>query len=417
MMRQSSLLEIAHAYLQEGWMCLPIPYREKSPGVSEWQNWRLDTLDKLKQHFNGEPGNIGILLGPPSGNLIDVDLDFPECLPFARIFLPETRQFGRASNPLSHWLFVVEDAPNRTIFTSERTTEGGKKNDVILELRGNRQQTVFPGSTHKESGEEILWVGRQPIHQIGYEELRNRCGRVAAGAVLGRYWPREKGNRHGCALALAGLLLRAGFDVSTAEAFIGAIARIAGNDAELHTNTVKATKVAMDAGKNVTGWRRLSALLNAGTALAKVPEWLGYSAGQLDEEAFRNAPEPEAETEQPWRAPVHWRWLDVTDRKNWNCAPLVWTVENLIAQGNFVLVAAETQTGKTLFGLFMAYSILNGGTLFGLNVSPVERVLYLGLEGSGPTLRRAPGRYRALIPIAATRHVHHPYGAGLQPFR
>jgi hypothetical protein len=183
-------------------------------------------------------------------------------------------------------------------------------------------------------------------------------------------------------LALAGLLLPAKFGVPEAEAFIGAIAKISGNDGEVHTNTVKSTKAAMDAGKKITGWKRLSELLNVGLPIANVPEWLGYTTGQIDEEMLKVASELRAEGESsPWQVPAHWRWLDVADRQNWQCTPLVWTVQDLVAQGNFVIVAAETQTGKTLFGLFLAHSILNPGELFGrLPISPVQRVLYMGLE-------------------------------------
>src|SRR5437867_679889 len=144
MIREKSLFAIANEYLSQGWMCVPLPYREKRPDFAGWEDWRLDTPEKLAQHLNGKQQNIGVLLGPPSNHVIDVDLDFVECLPFARIFLPDTRQFGRRTNPVSHWLYTVNDAPNRTVFTSDRPTEDGKKeHDVVLEIRGNRHQSVF----------------------------------------------------------------------------------------------------------------------------------------------------------------------------------------------------------------------------------------------------------------------------------
>jgi Virulence-associated protein E/Bifunctional DNA primase/polymerase, N-terminal len=290
MRRQTAVLDIALQYLALGWMPIPVPHREKNPGFQGWEDCRLDTPEKLAQHFNGKPQNIGVLLGEPSNHTIDVDLDFVECLPFARIFLPSTRQFGRRTNPVSHWLYTVVDAPNRTLFVSSRITDDGKKADTVLEIRGTRHQTIFPTSIHKDTGEEILWVGQQPLHKIAFAELQHLCGRVAAGAVLARYWPRTKGNRHHCALALAGLLLRADFTVDEAERFIGAIAKIAGNDEEAHTNTVKATKAALDAGKKVTGWKRLYELLNIGKPIENIPTWLGYVA-QSSEAATEDQPE------------------------------------------------------------------------------------------------------------------------------
>jgi len=89
----------------------------------------------------------------------------------------------------------------------------------------------------------------------------------------------------------------------------------------------------------------------------------------------------EGRTESSFVPPTHWKRLDVATLRDWDCAPLRWTVQELIAEGNFVIVAAETQTGKTLLGLFLSHSILHKGKLFGrLEITPVEKILYFGLE-------------------------------------
>jgi hypothetical protein len=89
----------------------------------------------------------------------------------------------------------------------------------------------------------------------------------------------------------------------------------------------------------------------------------------------------EHKPDETFTVPSHWRWLDVARLRDWNCLPLRWNIQDLIAQGNFVIVAAETQTGKTLFGVFLGQSMLHAGRLFGkLEINPVEKVLYLGLE-------------------------------------
>jgi Bifunctional DNA primase/polymerase, N-terminal len=133
MRRQATILDIALQYLAQGWMTIPVPYREKNPGFMGWEHCRLDTPAKLAERFNGKAQNIGVLLGEPSNHTIDVDLDFAECLPFGRMFLPSTRQFGREGNPVSHWLYTVPNAPNRTVFASSRITDDGKKIDTVLE--------------------------------------------------------------------------------------------------------------------------------------------------------------------------------------------------------------------------------------------------------------------------------------------
>jgi P4 family phage/plasmid primase-like protien len=275
-------LEIATKYLAEGLMCVPVPYREKAPVIKKWQNLRLDTTEKLKLHFNGNPGNIGVLLGPPSGNLVDVDLDYPECLHFARIFLPETRRFGHTSNPLSHWLFKVPDTSTITNFISEK--------HKVLEIRA-AGQTVFPGSTHKDTGEPILWGDNRPIRQITFQELRLCCAYIATGAVLARAWPRTEGHRHFCSMALAGFLLRAGMADELAQQFIDAVNTIAENHKEVPTNAVKDTRAALDGKKKVTGLKRLSELLGANAAITNIPEWLDCH-GQQQGEAEKEIAEP-----------------------------------------------------------------------------------------------------------------------------
>ena len=69
----SALDDVLH-YLQRGWAVIPVPFRSKNPGFKGWERLRIST-ETVGQYFNGEPQNIGVLLGEPSGWLIDVDLD------------------------------------------------------------------------------------------------------------------------------------------------------------------------------------------------------------------------------------------------------------------------------------------------------------------------------------------------------
>ncbi len=53
----------------------------------------------------------------------------------------------------------------------------------------------------------------------------------------------------------------------------------------------------------------------------------------------------------------------------------------MVAAGNFVFVAAQSQTGKTLLMFYVARMFIHGGMLFGkYQVHPVPKVLYLVLE-------------------------------------
>ncbi len=84
---------------------------------------------------------------------------------------------------------------------------------------------------------------------------------------------------------------------------------------------------------------------------------------------------------QVFTPPEHWRMLDVADVRHWKCFPLIPLVEGIIALGNLVLIAAPTQTWKTLLGLDMAAMLTREGKLFGkFPVTGGLKVLYLALE-------------------------------------
>ena len=66
----------ARDYLRAGFAPIPIPKGEKAPKLRGWQKLRLSD-DQVDEFFR-DTGNIGLLLGEPSGGRIDVDLDYPK---------------------------------------------------------------------------------------------------------------------------------------------------------------------------------------------------------------------------------------------------------------------------------------------------------------------------------------------------
>src|SRR5262249_23486136 len=115
-------------------------------------------------------------------------------------------------------------------------------------------------------------------------ELRWAVARVAAAALLGRCWP--DGSRHDAALALAGGLLRSGWSVADAERFVEAVAAAA-HDAEVRdrVRAVRDTARDIEAGRPVTGWKRLGKLLGGADLVSKVREWLGIEIRAAEGEA------------------------------------------------------------------------------------------------------------------------------------
>lgn len=100
-------VKAATDYHRRGFMPVAVPSGRKGPVTKGWQN-TIYTEDELSTRFNGN-GNIGLLLGAPSRNLVDVDLDCREALALADKFLPETPAVtGRPIAPRSHWWYFAE---------------------------------------------------------------------------------------------------------------------------------------------------------------------------------------------------------------------------------------------------------------------------------------------------------------------
>jgi Bifunctional DNA primase/polymerase, N-terminal len=204
-----TVLEDARDYCRRGWAPIPVPFRSKGPVLEGWEHLRLDDERALTAYFNGGAQNVGVLLGEPSGGLVDVDLDCPEALRLAPVFLPPTRsRFGRASRRASHWLYVVT-TPARTEKFADPDGADERKN-MLVELRSTGVQTVFPGSVHEE-GESIEWDEDGEQARGDWATLRRAVVDLAVACLLARHWP-ALGRRHEVALAMAGLCVRGGVD-------------------------------------------------------------------------------------------------------------------------------------------------------------------------------------------------------------
>ena len=127
-------------YVNLGW-CLCV-LNGKVPVQAGW-------VDAQKSVSEGEfraTDNVGLLTGSPSGGIVDVDIDNLDAVSSAPYFLPPTNSsFGRCSKPKSHWIYRVPDPAN-----IETRQYGG----MIVELRGDRHQTMVPPSVHP-SGEAV----------------------------------------------------------------------------------------------------------------------------------------------------------------------------------------------------------------------------------------------------------------------
>ncbi len=135
-----SPLEAAREYVRRGWRVVPIPFKQKRPVLKGWEQLRLEEAD-LHRYFD-QPANVGLILGEPSGGLVDIDLDCVEARAIASNYLPATpAKTGRATAPDSHWWYIAEGA--KTVQHRDPVTRR-----MIVELRSSGGQTVVGPSLH-----------------------------------------------------------------------------------------------------------------------------------------------------------------------------------------------------------------------------------------------------------------------------
>lgn len=173
------LLDAAFAYTARGFRVVPVPAGRKGPVRKGWQDLRLGP-DELPLHFNGT-GNIGLLLGEPSGHLVDVDLDCDAAIELADEFLPHTSVVtGRPSAPRSHRWFIADDVRTKKhVDPVDRSS--------IVEIRSTGGQTLVGPSVHP-SGEPYDHLDGVPPRVDG-ADLAARVAALAA-AVVARRHPR-----------------------------------------------------------------------------------------------------------------------------------------------------------------------------------------------------------------------------------
>ena len=180
--RPLELAQAAQHYIRRGYAPVPVPVGQKGPRLVGWQNLRLREED-VAEVFRGA-GNIGLILGAPSGNLVDVDLDCPEARELADRFLPPTDGItGRPSSPSSHRWYICPDL--QTVRHRDPVTHGS-----IVELRGVGSQTLVGPSIHP-SGEPYEFLTGDPA-QANLTTLRQAVAQLAAEVIRLRHGTVQK---------------------------------------------------------------------------------------------------------------------------------------------------------------------------------------------------------------------------------
>lgn len=199
----------------------------KKPRFAEWKEKAPKSDAEITSAFSAE-GNIAVICGAASGNLIDIDVDDEDAHRLAPQFLPKTDfVYGRSGTPMGHWMYRSADVP-----PPYKKLSHEKK--CLVEFRStDGQYTVLPPSVH-ETGEVYSFAvppkDREAIPVVDAADLLKKVYRLAAATVLLKVYPREPGFRHDAALALGGGLARLGWSCEEAQGFLAAVAEAAGDE-------------------------------------------------------------------------------------------------------------------------------------------------------------------------------------------
>jgi RecA-family ATPase len=378
-------LDIALGYIARGWNPVPIPYRAKAPADTGWQT-RIVTRAMAPRYFNGSAMNIGVVLGPTSGGLTDVDLDCDEAIAIAAYVLPKTDAiFGRPSKRASHWLYATDLAVDSEVAALQFRHPTSKAMIVELRVGGAKgAQTVFPGSTH-EQGEAITWEESGEPASVDGDDLRHRVRALAAYSLVAKHWPPD-GARHHAALVLGGFLARAGKPVTEIKYLVEAIAKAA-NDKEPRNrrDAAKDAAEAYRAGKTAYGLPTMREMFSTEVA-NKVAEWLDYAerAHASDGEA------PEVETPPPNDEPRVVPRLQWIDMSSWDHEPVPereWAILNRVPNKQVGLFSGEGGTGKSIIELTKDVAHVIARDWLG-SMPRLGPAMYIGAEDEKDELHR-----------------------------
>ena len=127
-------------------------------------------------------GNLGLLLGCASRNLVDVDLDCKEARELADRVLPPTAAVtGRPSSPRSHYWYLCADV--QTIRHRDPVSHAS-----IVELRSTGSQTLVGPSIHP-SGEPYDFLNGDPA-SVELPAIRTAVANLAAEVTRMRHGDR-----------------------------------------------------------------------------------------------------------------------------------------------------------------------------------------------------------------------------------
>lgn len=273
-------LEAALEYKRRGFAPTPNHPRTKAARLREWDKTKLGEPEIREEFATGD--GPGLVLGEMSGGLLVVDLDSELAVRLGRAYLPETGMLdGRPKKPDSHWFYRADPLPAYRSFKSPKL--GGATVVELLSGAPKARQVVVPPSLLPD-GEQRAWSRFGEPAVVDAAELVERLTRLAVHHELLLVWP--EGGRHESALALAGGLLRLGWDEEDVEELIETLCPERWREGEV-AEAVRDTARRVENGENVTGWPTLARLTGEAASVDAICDWLGVGGFDRDDDRPR----------------------------------------------------------------------------------------------------------------------------------
>lgn len=398
-------LAIAQDLRGRGFAPVRVEPRGKKPIEPAWQTL-IYTDEDLPNVFRSNE-NVGILLGTPSDNTVDLDIDHGRGAAILdAIGRPKTLSYHHNGRP--HLLFRCSTVPKTTKFEGTRS---GKKL-MFIEVRSTGAQSVAPGSIHPESGKRYEWENNEPRAEWDDFEVVHFGRELATACLLSDHWLApgrgESGARHYLALAVAGFLGRR-TDRATVERIVMSVCMVM-HDRERHDRlrAVADTMTKIVQGIPVVGLPALSELIGEDDTRTLAKWWpetldsqhaptinfalpatpLNGTAAPLD---ARPSPAyiPEAVPETtPFLRPI-------SDLLAMNEEEPDWLIKDLFTAGSSGWVGAEPKVGKSWTVLEIIYALSTGTSFLGrFDVPERRKVVYIQEEDS---LQRVLRRFKRIL--------------------
>ena len=252
-------------YLRMGLSIIPLQPRDKRPAISSWAEFqeRKPTENEVRTWFKDESLNVGIVCGAVSGDLVVIDFDSSETLPFV---LSDV-------NKISDETLVVRTGKGFHFYYRRPGVHTSKLSNLKIDIKAEGGYVVAPPSYHP-SGVQYARVGTLSIKNAKedlFVYLKELEEIFPIARVIAARW--ESGSRHEMALRLGAFFkARARWPEEKTIELIKGIMRFKGDFAEVE-DRVRAIK---DAYREDYGYNGLPADL-----VEELVRFLPRGAGEI----------------------------------------------------------------------------------------------------------------------------------------